>query len=104
MIKYFLLSLISGIQVHAGFLLTLSFTILIAYYTGRSSKISEKQMEETYPAISKIEKYTDNKVKIFIVNRKPNPIEIKNVYIKKCSANFFQKNRDSNLNVNQLKK
>ena len=103
-VKYFLLSLISGIQDHAGLLLTISITFLIAYYTGRSSRIAQKQMEETNPAISKIERYTDKEVKIFVINRKPNPIEIKNVSIKKHSIYIFARKQKLKFRCDTIEK
>jgi len=74
-------------------LLLLLSSFLIVYFTYKSSAIAKKQMQETDPTIGKIERYTDDEVKIFIRNRKPNPIEIKNVFIKKHSINLFARKR-----------
>ena len=92
MVKHFLLSIISEIQKYAGFLLTLSITFLIAYYTRRSSRIAQKQMEKTSPTIIGVMKYIDhsksnlgenNTIKVLLANNDSHGITIETVIIKR---------------------
>lgn len=92
MVKNILLSLIDGIQEHASFLLTISVTFLIAYYTGCSSRIAQKQMEKTCPTIIGVMKYIDhskivlgenNTIKVLLANNDSHGITIENVTIKR---------------------